>query len=122
MNIVDFDDDVVAAESTGAAPDKSDFEDGAAATFTIVRVDRNVQGRNGNSAETKRVLILDDTKSLPINRTNLALLARWFGSRRRFWVGKHGDLANAATCLEHEMRRVFTGVVKQVPATLYQVM
>jgi hypothetical protein len=34
------------------------------------------------------VLTFDNGKSLPLNKTNLRLLAKWFGNHTRDWVGR----------------------------------
>jgi len=82
-------DDDVSADLTGSFLKQSDFETDPAITFTISRVERtHFEAKNGRPAEDKWVVHFDDDRQLGLNKTNLALLAKWFGKKPSAWTGK----------------------------------
>jgi hypothetical protein len=82
-------DDDVSADLTGQFLKKADFDDRSAIVFTIMRVDkRTFEARNGRPAQDKWVVTFDGDRCLSLNKTNLQLLAKWFGKRARAWQGK----------------------------------
>jgi len=84
-----LDDDDVSSELTGTALNKADFENGCDHMFVVARVAKKTfEAKNGRPAETRRVLTFDGGKVLTLNRSNLTLLAKWFGPHTRQWVGQ----------------------------------
>jgi hypothetical protein len=83
------DDDDVSADLTGSFLKQSDFSDGEDALLTIASVEKqHFDAKNGRPAIDKWVLKFDNEKSLGLNKTNLGLMAKWFGKRASAWVGQ----------------------------------
>jgi hypothetical protein len=88
MHSDDFDDDV-SADLTGQFLKQADFEDSTGLMFTIARVEKtHFDAKNNRPAEDKWVAYFEGDRCLGLNKTNLALLAKWYGKRARAWVGK----------------------------------
>ena len=84
------DDDDVSGELSGQSLNPADFADGRSHTFRITRVDKKTfDARNGRAAEERRVLTFSNGRILSLNRTNLKLMAKWFGVRPSAWVGQY---------------------------------
>lgn len=84
-----FDDDDVSSDLSGNYLNAADFENGIGRRFTIASVVKQLyEAKNGKPAESKRVLTFDDGHCLGLNKTNLRLLAKWFGTKSSAWVGK----------------------------------
>ena len=82
-------DDDVSADLSSSFLKQSDFETDPAITFTIARVEKKTfEAKNGRPAEAKWVVTFDGDRSLGLNKTNLQLLAKWFGKRAGAWTGK----------------------------------
>jgi hypothetical protein len=90
MSTTQTDDDDVSAELAGQALNSADFEGGLSIRFRIAGVDKKTfEAKNGKPADTRRVLVLDPGgKQMSLNKTNLRLLVKWFGSKTRDWLGK----------------------------------
>lgn len=85
----EIDDDDVSGDLRGDYLSPTDFDDGIGRRFTIASVAKHLyEGKNGKPAEQKRVLTFDDGHCLGLNKTNLRLLAKWYGTRASAWVGK----------------------------------
>ena len=68
---------------------QSDFDTDPAITFTIACVEKKAfEAKNGRPAESKWVMTFEGDRCLGLNKTNLALLAKWFGKRASAWRGK----------------------------------
>ena len=88
MHLDDFDDDV-SSDLTGQFLKQADFDDGNGLTFRIARVEKtHFDAKNGRPAEDKWVVTFYGDRCLGLNKTNLALLAKWFGKHHRAWTGK----------------------------------
>lgn len=88
MHPDDLDDDV-SADLTGQFLKQSDFPNDTGLTFTIARVEKiHFEAKNGRPAEDKWVVFFEDDRCLGLNKTNLALLVKFFGKHHRAWVGK----------------------------------
>jgi hypothetical protein len=88
MMTTQFDDDV-SADLSGSFLKQSDFDRDPAITFTITRVEKaHFDAKNGRPAEDKWVVHFDGDRQLGLNKTNLALLAKWFGRRASTWKGQ----------------------------------
>jgi hypothetical protein len=84
-----LDDDDVSADLSGQFLKQSDFEDRPSQLFTIQRVEKKTfEAQGGRPAESKWVVTFDNDKCLGLNRTNLQLLAKWFGKKAGTWVGQ----------------------------------
>ena len=82
-------DDDVSSDLTGSFLKQSDFDRDAAITFTITRVEKaHFDAKNGRPAEDRWVVHFDNDRQLGLNKTNLSLLAKWFGKKPSVWVGK----------------------------------
>ena len=82
-------DDDVSREVAGDFLDPADFKDGIRRRFTIAVVDKHIfEASNGRPEESKRKLVFNDDHCLSLNKTNLRLLAKWFGKKPSAWVGK----------------------------------
>jgi hypothetical protein len=85
----ELDTDDVSSDLSGQFLRQADFEDGRGKVFTIARVEKTrFEAKNGRPEEKKWVLTFDDDRSLSLNRTNLALLAKYFGKHSSKWVGQ----------------------------------
>jgi len=85
----ELDTDDVSADLSGQFLRQADFDDGNGKVFTIARVDKTLfEAKNGRPEEKKWVVTFDGDRSLSLNRTNLALLAKWFGKHASEWVGQ----------------------------------
>jgi len=81
--------DDVSADLSGSFLKQSDFEIDPAITFTIARVEKKTfEAKNGRPAEAKWVVTFEGDRCLGLNKTNLQLLAKWFGTRNSAWIGK----------------------------------
>lgn len=81
--------DDVSSDLSGQFLRQSDFEDGNSRVFTIARVEKTLfEAKNGRPEERKWVITFTNDRSLSLNRTNLALLAKYFGKRAQAWVGQ----------------------------------
>lgn len=84
----EYDDDV-SADLTGQFLKKADFTDTPAIVFTIRRVEkRSFEAKNGRPAQDKWVLTFDGDRCMSLNKTNLQLLAKWWGKHARNWHGR----------------------------------
>jgi hypothetical protein len=82
-------DDDVSSDLTGSFLKQSDFDTDPAITFTIRRVEKkDFEAKNGRPAESKWVITFDGERCLGLNKTNLQLLAKWFGKHAKAWVGQ----------------------------------
>jgi hypothetical protein len=82
-------DDDVSADLGGQFLRQSDFADGAGITFTIVAVEKtSFEAKQNRPAESKWVLTFQGDRRFGLNKTNLSLMAKWFGKRSSAWVGK----------------------------------
>lgn len=82
-------DDDVSGDLTGSFLKQSDFDRDPAITFTIARVEKkDFEAKNGRPAESKWVVTFDGDRCLGLNKTNLQLLAKWFGKRASAWRGQ----------------------------------
>ena len=82
-------DDDVSADLTGQFLKQSDFDTDPAITFRIARVEKmHFEAKNGRPAEDKWVVHFDTDRCLGLNKTNLSLLAKWFGKKPSAWTGK----------------------------------
>ena len=82
-------DDDVSGDLGGKYLNKAEFENGNGIRFTITSVEKTTfEAKNGKPAEVKWVVTFVGDRSLPLNRTNLNLLAKWFGTRSSAWAGK----------------------------------
>jgi len=90
MSTEPYDDDDVSADLTGQFLTQADFADYPnGILFTIARVERiEFEAKNGRPAEKKRAVYFTDNRALSLNKTNLKLLAKWFGKKSSLWVGK----------------------------------
>ena len=84
----DPEDDDVSGDLSGSFLTQADFAETPAITFRIAdAVGKKVfEAKNGRPEETKRVLTFTDERRLSLNKTNLALLAKWFGTKARAWA------------------------------------
>jgi hypothetical protein len=83
------DDDDVSGDLSSAFLKQSDFDRDQAIVFTILRVEKKqFEAKNGRPAESKWVVTFDGERCLSLNKTNLALLAKWFGKKAGAWKGK----------------------------------
>ena len=83
------DDDDVSADLSGSFLKQSDFDTDPAITFAISRVEKtHFEAKNGRPEEDKWVVHFEGERCLGLNKTNLALLAKWFGKRANAWTGK----------------------------------
>jgi len=88
MNL-DPEPDDVSGDLTGAFLRQADFANFSSQRFSIVRVEKkSFEAKNGRPAESKWVVTFDGDRCLSLNKTNLNLLARWFGPHTRDWIGK----------------------------------
>ena len=88
MSMQTYDDDV-SGDLSGSFLKQSDFDTDPAITFTIRTVEKKqFEAKNGRPAEAKWVVTFDGDRSLGLNKTNLALLAKWFGKRASAWKGQ----------------------------------
>jgi len=83
-------DDDVSADLSGQFLKQADFKDfPSGILLTIARVEKTLfEAKNGRPEEWKWVVYFVGEKSLSLNKTNLALLAKWFGKKSRQWEGK----------------------------------
>lgn len=82
-------DDDVSSDLSGQFLNTADFPDGVGRRFTIASVKKQTyEAKNGRPTEQKRVLTFDDDHCLGLNKTNLRLLAKWFGTKSSAWIGK----------------------------------
>lgn len=83
-----YDPDDVTPDLTGQFLKQTDFDEGAK-LFTIARVEKKTfEAQGTRPAETKWVVFFDGDRCLGLNRTNLQLLAKWFGRKSSAWVGQ----------------------------------
>jgi hypothetical protein len=83
------DDDDVSSDLSGSFLRQSDFSDGSGIVFTIATVEKkDFEAKNGRPAESKWVVTFVGGRCLGLNKTNLQLLAKWFGKLSRNWIGK----------------------------------
>ena len=83
------DDDDVSADLSGQFLKQSDFDRDPALTFTIASAEKKAfEAKNGRPAESKWVVTFEGDRCLGLNKTNLALLAKWFGKKPSAWTGK----------------------------------
>src|SRR5262245_48555253 len=83
------DDDVTADLGGGQFLGQSDFKSGTGITFRIARAHRQTfEAKNNWPAEPKWVLTFEGDRRLSLNRTNLRLMAKWFGTRPSAWIGQ----------------------------------
>ena len=83
------DDDDVSRDLSGSFLNPSDFETDPFITFTIARVEKKAfEAKNGRPAEEKYVATFEGDRCVGLNKTNLKLLAKWFGKHHRAWTGK----------------------------------
>jgi hypothetical protein len=83
------DNDDVSSDLGGAFLKQSDFDHDPAIAFTISRVEKvHFEAKNGRPAEDKWVVHFDGERALSLNKTNLTLLAKWFGKRPSAWKGQ----------------------------------
>jgi hypothetical protein len=85
-----FDDDDVSGELAGQSFNPAEFTDGASQLITFARVERTVFDSKspGKPSEARRVAAFTNGKSLPLNKTNLKLLVKWFGPHPSAWIGR----------------------------------
>jgi hypothetical protein len=83
------DDDVSADLGSSDFLKQADFTDGGGQVFTIARVEkRTFEARDGLPADSRWVVTFEGGRCLGLNKTNLRLLAKWFGKHARGWIGK----------------------------------
>lgn len=83
--------DDVSGDLSGSFLKQSDFSEGEQARFTIRRVEKqHFEAKNNRPASDKWVVTFDGDpeRLLGLNKTNLALCAKWFGKRPSAWVGQ----------------------------------
>jgi hypothetical protein len=84
-----FDDDDVSGDLTGSFLKQSDFEQQPEQLFTITSVEKkDFEAKNGRPAESKWVVTFEGDRCLGLNKTNLQLLAKWFGKKANAWKGQ----------------------------------
>jgi hypothetical protein len=86
----ELDDDDVTSDLSGSYLNAADFDNGIGRRFTIASVDKQVyEAKNGRPEEQKRRLVFDDGRCLTLSaKTNIRLLAKWFGPKTSAWIGK----------------------------------
>ena len=84
----DPDDDDVSGDLSGSFLTQADFAETPAITFRIAdAIGKKVfEAKNGRPEEEKRVLTFTDERRLSLNKTNLRLCAKWFGTKARAWA------------------------------------
>jgi len=84
-----FDDDDVSSDLGGTYLRQSDFSNGIGQCFRISRVEKiNFEARNGRPEYDKWVTFFSDGRQFSLNKTNLALIVKWFGKHYRAWIGQ----------------------------------
>jgi hypothetical protein len=85
----ELENDDVSGDLSGQFLRQADFDDEPSQRFTITRVEKkSFEAKNGRPAESKWVVTFEGDRCMSLNRTNLALLAKWYGRHSRDWIGK----------------------------------